>query len=121
MKTTPHINCHTCTRPEECCLTGTWVDLDEAKKILTLKIKGGDFFHLKRSSDPAFPSGYKTSTSKGLTPCTFLSKAGRCIIHIKNYSFKPVICKEFPYENGRLSPHVKYICTQGKPQNKTKK
>ena len=112
MKTNKHINCLACSRPHECCQIGSWVDLDEAKKILALKIKGGNFYLLRKVKHRDFPSGYMTSTSYGMTPCTFLNKAGRCIIHIKDYRLKPVVCKEFPFEDGKLSKEVHSICAE---------
>jgi hypothetical protein len=102
------INCVTCKTQAECCRLGTWVDLEEAKKILALGIKGGDFFHLEKDDD--YPSGYRVGTSVEDEPCTFITSEGLCSIHKIDYNLKPAHCKEFPYENGRLSPIAKYLC-----------
>ncbi|RJP27195.1 MAG: hypothetical protein C4533_08285 [Candidatus Omnitrophota bacterium] len=112
------IDCNKCKDQKECCLTGAWLDLEEAKKILELGIKGGDFFHLIKDDD--FPSGYATSTSVGDSPCVFLTPEGLCSIHMIDYGLKPQDCKDFPYEKGRLSPFVKYLCSAGKPKRKKK-
>ena len=114
-----YIPCHTCEKQHECCLTGAWVDLDEAKKILELGIKGADFFHLEK--DSSYPSGYVTSTSVGDSPCVFLMSDGLCAIHKISYDLKPSHCKEFPYENGKLSPFAKYLCGPLKKKSKKKK
>jgi Fe-S-cluster containining protein len=119
MKREDKIDCSECKAPSECCMTGAWLDLDEAKKILKLRIKGGDFFHLAR--DKKYPSGYRTSTSVGDSPCVFLTPDGLCAIHKIDYSFKPSHCKEFPYENGKLSPFVKYLCGIAKARMKKNK
>lgn len=118
MKKKKIINCRKCKAQYECCLTGAWLDLDEAKNILKLRIKGGDFFHLAR--DKKYPSGYRTSTSVGDSPCVFLTPEGLCAIHKIDYALKPSHCKEFPYENGKLSPFVKYLCGAVKSKQKKK-
>lgn len=110
------IDCLLCNSQAECCQTGTWVDLEEAKKILALGIERGDFFHLQK--DDTYPSGYCTSTSPGDTPCTFLSSDGLCTIHKIDYKLKPFHCKEFPYENGKLSSLVKYLCAVAKSRTR---
>ncbi len=113
------IDCRKCKTQEECCLTGAWLDLEEAKKILKLRIKGGDFFHLKK--DKSYPSGYVTSTSVGDSPCVFLTPDGLCSIHKIDYSLKPTHCKEFPYENGKISPFTKYLCVAVRSKRKKSK
>ena len=40
------IDCSACKTQSDCCRVGAWIDLEEAKKILSLGIKG-DFFHLE--------------------------------------------------------------------------
>ena len=45
IKRSKKVKCEECNTQEKCCRLGAWVDLEEAKKILTLGIKGGDFFH----------------------------------------------------------------------------
>jgi hypothetical protein len=102
------IDCLKCKTQSDCCRLGTWVDLGEAKKILALGIKGGDFFHLEKNDN--YPSGYRVGTSVEDEPCTFVTPEGLCAIHKIDYSLKPIHCKEFPYENGKLSPIAKYLC-----------
>lgn len=111
-----NIDCNICKSQSTCCMTGAWVDLDEAKKILSLKIKGGDFFHMEK--DSAYPSGYCTSTSIGFNPCTFLTRKGLCKVHMIDYGLKPMHCKEFPYEKGKISPVAKYLCPSAKRKKK---
>ena len=101
------IDCNKCEKQSSCCETGAWVDLEEAKKILELGLKG-DFFHLEKDSH--FPSGYRVGTSYEYNGCSFLTRDGLCSIHIADYSLKPAHCKEFPYEDGKLSPFVKDLC-----------
>jgi hypothetical protein len=113
------IECHKCKAQEECCRLGAWVDLDEAKKILALGIKGGDFFHLEKDDD--YPSGYRVGTSIEDERCTFITKDGLCAIHKIDYNLKPTHCKEFPYENGKLSDIAEYLCVAAKEQSKRKK
>ena len=55
-----NIDCMECSSQAECCRIGAWIDLEEAKKILPLGLKG-EFFQLQEDSD--FPSGYKIGTS----------------------------------------------------------
>jgi Fe-S-cluster containining protein len=98
-----------------CCATGAWVDLEEAKRILKLNL-GGEFYHLEE--DPDYPSGYKMGTSIGYNPCTFLTKDGLCSIHIANYSYKPKMCIEFPYEKGKLAPYIYDLCIMYKEARK---
>lgn len=112
------IDCLKCKEQHACCNFGAWVDLEEAKKILSLGLKG-DFYHLEKDKD--FPSGYKVGTSREDDPCSFLTPEGLCAIHKVDYSFKPVHCKEFPYENGKLSPLVNVLCHEAKSKKKTKK
>lgn len=109
-----HIKCDECRKPSSCCKSGAWLDLEEAKKILELKIKGGDFFHMEK--DDCYPSGYGTSTSIGYARCTFLTRDGLCAIHKIDYSFKPSHCKEFPYEKGKLSPLTRELCAMVRPK-----
>ncbi|MFA5157188.1 MAG: YkgJ family cysteine cluster protein [Candidatus Omnitrophota bacterium] len=111
------IDCSECKTQADCCQTGAWVDLEEAKKIATLGLKG-EFFQLETDSD--FPSGYRIGTSYGYNPCSFLDSDGLCSIHKLDYSLKPKSCKEFPYENNSLSPVVDEICTLFKAKMKIK-
>jgi Fe-S-cluster containining protein len=95
---------------------GAWVDLEEAKKILKLGIKGGDFFHLEKDDD--YPSGYKVGTSYEDEPCSFITRGGLCAIHKIDYRLKPTHCKEFPYEGKSLSSIAKYLCVLVKAKSK---
>lgn len=112
------IDCFKCNNQADCCRLGAWVDLEEAKKILSLGIKG-EFFHLE--IDKAFPSGYKVGTSYEDEPCVFLDPDGLCRIHKVDYAFKPVTCKEFPYEGKEISPIAKYLCVEHKSKIRKKK
>ncbi|MDD5116597.1 MAG: YkgJ family cysteine cluster protein [Candidatus Omnitrophica bacterium] len=103
------IDCGKCKNQAGCCSLGAWIDLEEAKKILTLGIKG-DFFHLE--IDKEFPSGFKVGTSYEDEPCVFLDADGLCRVHKIDYTFKPATCKEFPYEGNKIAPIAKYICSE---------
>lgn len=118
MKRKKEVECRECKSQEKCCRLGAWVDLEEAKKILALGIKGGDFFHLEK--DDSFPSGYKVGTSFEDEPCAFVTRDGLCAIHKIDYNLKPSHCKEFPYENGKLSSMAKYLCVVVKAGRKSK-
>lgn len=106
--TKPQIDCCACTSQSDCCRAGAWVDLEEAKNIIALNLKG-EFFQLEKDAD--FPSGYRIGTSYDDNPCTFLDPDGLCSIHKIDYKLKPLSCKEFPYENNDLSPYVDVLCT----------
>ncbi len=101
------INCLECRQQSYCCKEGVWVDLEEAKNISSLKL-GGEFYHLEEDKD--FRSGYKLSSSYEHGPCSFLTKDGLCAIHKFDYNLKPIYCKEFPYEHGKISPFAKELC-----------
>ena len=101
------IDCLKCKQQSSCCNFGVWVDLEDAKRILALGLKG-DFYHLEK--DESFPSGYKVGTSYEDNLCTFLTPEGLCAIHKVDYDLKPTHCREFPYENGRLAPIAKVLC-----------
>jgi Fe-S-cluster containining protein len=105
------IDCLKCRKKNSCCDFGAWVDLEEAKQILSLGLKG-DFYHLEKDKD--FPSGYKVGTSIEDNPCSFLTGKGLCAIHKVDYNLKPAHCKEFPYENGKLAPIADVLCPQVK-------
>ncbi len=109
------IDCLKCKQQSSCCNFGVWVDLDVAKKILALGLKG-DFYHLEE--DKNSPSGYRVGTSVEDDPCSFLTPEGLCSIHKVDYSLKPHHCKEFPYENGRLSPFADVLCAVVKSKKK---
>ncbi len=119
MKKEKKVECGECKSQAKCCRLGAWVDLEQAKKILELGIKGGDFFHLEK--DDSFPSGYKVGTSVEDEPCVFMTRDGLCAIHKIDYNLKPAHCKEFPYEDGRLSGIAKYLCLEVKARHKKKK
>jgi len=111
-KNIKEFDCMGCPQMSYCCQEGAWVDLDEALKISRLRLRGV-FTHLRK--DKTFPSGYKLSTSRLVTtikdsPCTFLTDKGLCSIHKIDYGLKPTHCRDFPYENGRLSQASKYYC-----------
>jgi len=114
-KTTIH--CHKCRTQADCCRFGAWADLDEAKKIVPLGLKG-EFFQLEKDDD--FPSGYKIGTSYEDEPCTFLDPDGLCSIHKVDYNLKPISCIEFPYEENELSPYADVLCTVFKARLKKK-
>jgi Fe-S-cluster containining protein len=119
-KSKKSISCHECKTQADCCKFGAWIDLEEAKKIISRRIKG-DFFHLER--DKGFPSGYKVGTSYEDELCSFLDADGLCSIHKVDYRLKPVTCKDFPYENNRISYFADALCTlyKTKIKNKNKK
>ena len=100
--------CFECKTQSDCCRFGAWVDLEEAKKIISLKLKG-EFFQMEKDKD--FPSGYKIGTSYEDEPCTFLDPDGLCSIHKIHYKHKPVSCKEFPYENNKVASIAGVLCT----------
>jgi Fe-S-cluster containining protein len=112
------INCFECRTQSDCCRLGAWIDLDEAKKIISRGIKG-DFFHLEKDKD--FPSGYRVGTSYEDEQCSFLGRDGLCRIHKVDYSLKPNTCKEFPYENNRVSSFADVLCTPYKSKLKKRK
>jgi len=118
-KSRKSIRCHDCKAQSDCCRFGAWIDLEEAKKILSLGLKKGDFFHLEKSKH--FPSGYCVGTSYEDEACSFLGSDGLCLIHKVDYKFKPVTCKEFPYEKNRLSSFVDVLCTVYKSKIKKRK
>ena len=101
------IDCLKCPQRAYCCQESVWVDLKEAGNISSLRLCGG-FYHLKK--DRGFPSGYKVATSYEDSPCSFLTADGLCSIHKVDYNLKPTYCKEFPYEDGKISPHAKELC-----------
>ncbi|MDD5505459.1 MAG: YkgJ family cysteine cluster protein [Candidatus Omnitrophica bacterium] len=103
------IDCFKCKQQADCCRLGAWIDLEEAKKILSFGIKG-DFFHLE--IDKEFPSGYKVGTSYEDEPCVFQDPDGLCRIHKIDYSLKPVTCKEFPYEGNKIAPIADVLCVE---------
>jgi Fe-S-cluster containining protein len=110
------IDCRECSKKPTCCRRGAWADIEEAKRIVHLGLKG-EFFQLERDAD--FPSGFRIGTSYEDEPCTFLDPDGLCSIHKIDYNLKPRICREFPYENKKLSPYARILCTVFK--SKTKK
>lgn len=109
------IDCVGCRDQSGCCNFGAWIDLEEAKKILSLGIKG-DFFHLE--IDKEFPSGYKVGTSIEDEKCVFLDPDGLCRVHKFDYTVKPAACKEFPYEGGKIAPLAGVLCSVQKARIK---
>lgn len=112
------IDCFVCKTQSDCCRFGAWIDLEEAKKIISSGIKG-DFFHLEKSKD--FPSGFRVGTSYEDERCTFLDSNGLCAVHKVDYNLKPKTCKDFPYENNRVSSFADVLCTPYKARIKEKK
>ena len=112
------IDCQKCRKQHACCDFGVWLDLEEAKKILSLGLKG-DFYHLEKDKDS--PSGYRVGTSYEDNPCSFLTREGLCAIHKVDYKLKPIHCKEFPYEKGKLSPFADVLCLQAKLKKMNKR
>ncbi|MFA6281649.1 MAG: YkgJ family cysteine cluster protein, partial [Candidatus Omnitrophota bacterium] len=84
-----------CVKCGKCCQHGVEVDIEEAKKLI---IKYGKMFH-EMHFDKDFPSGFAVSTSIKDGKCMFLKKR-KCSI----YKDRPEYCKQFPFENGKLSP-----------------
>lgn len=109
------IDCVSCRKKHACCDFGVWVDLEEAKKIIGLGLQG-DFFHLEKDDD--FLSGYRVGTSYEDEKCSFLTPEGLCSIHAADYNLKPSHCREFPYENGKLSPLADVLCEAARPVKK---
>ena len=109
------ISCHKCKSPADCCRFGAWIDLEEAKKIVSAGIEGV-FFHLEK--DDEFPSGYRVGTSYEDNPCSFLGSDGLCAIHKIDYGLKPITCKDFPYENNEVSPLADVLCVKFKSRLK---
>lgn len=116
------ISCLECRSQTDCCKFGAWADLKEAKKIVSLGLKG-EFFQLEKDKD--FPSGYRIGTSYEDNRCSFLDPDGLCSIHKVDYNLKPKTCRDFPYEDNKLSPFADVLCTPFKSKiknsNKRKK
>jgi len=110
------IDCAKCKQQSNCCDFGAWVDLEEAKKILSFGLKG-DFYHLEK--DDSFPSGYRVGTSYEDNRCSFLTPEGLCAIHKVDYNLKPIHCREFPYEGETLSPFADLLCVAVKAEKKS--
>jgi len=109
--------CLECRNQADCCKIGAWADLEEAKKIISLRLKG-EFFQLEEDKD--FSSGYRIGTSYGDNPCSFLDPDGLCSIHKIDYNLKPKACKEFPYENNKRSPYADVLCLPMKKRDQQK-
>ena len=118
IKAAKKIDCVVCNSQADCCRLGAWIDLEEAKKILKLGIKG-DFFHLEIDKD--FPSGYCVGTSYEDESCSFLDTDGLCAIHKVAYRHKPKTCKDFPYEDNKISPLANVLCVNSKSKHIQKK
>ncbi|MDD5044066.1 MAG: YkgJ family cysteine cluster protein [Candidatus Omnitrophica bacterium] len=112
------IDCGQCRTQADCCRLGAWADLNEAKKIAALGLKG-EFFQLEKDKD--FPSGYCIGTSYEDEPCSFLDPDGLCSIHKIDYNLKPKSCREFPYEKSKLSSFADVLCTLHKSKSRKKK
>ncbi len=107
--------CRECFSQSDCCQRGAFADLEEAKKIAALGLKG-EFFQLEIDKD--FPSGFRIGTSYEDNPCTFLDPDGLCSIHKIDYRLKPKSCREFPYEKDSISEYADVLCTVLKSMNK---
>jgi len=107
--------CRECKSQADCCKRGAWADIEEAKKIVSLGLKG-EFFQLEKDKD--FVSGYRIGTSYEDDPCTFLDPDGLCSIHKIDYHLKPRTCREFPYEKTKISPYAKVLCAVVKAKKK---
>lgn len=120
-KNARHDHCKECRTQADCCKFGAWIDLEEAKEIVSRGIKG-DFFHLEKDAD--YPSGFRVGTSYEDNSCSFLGADGLCSIHKVDYSLKPVTCREFPYEKDKISPFADVLCTvikNKKPEKRKKR
>jgi Fe-S-cluster containining protein len=102
------ISCDQCKSQSDCCKFGAWADLEEAKRITALGLKG-EFFQLEKDKD--FPSGYKMGTSYEDESCSFLDPDGLCSIHKVDYYLKPKSCRDFPYEDNEISDFAEVLCT----------
>ena len=109
--------CRSCGTQADCCRRGAFADLEEAKKIVALGLKG-EFFQLER--DPDFASGFRIGTSYEDEPCTFLDPDGLCSIHKVDYNLKPKSCRDFPFENDKPSAYAHVLCTLIKGKKKKK-
>ena len=109
------ISCDKCKSQSDCCKFGAWADLEEAKRISALGLKG-EFFQLEKDKD--FPSGYRIGTSYEDDSCSFLDTDGLCAIHKIDYDLKPKSCREFPYENKKISAFADVLCTPFKTRIK---
>jgi Fe-S-cluster containining protein len=107
--------CGGCFSQADCCKRGAFADLEEAKKIVSLGLKG-EFFQLEK--DPDFASGFRIGTSYEDEPCSFLDRDGLCSIHKIDYYLKPKSCRDFPFENDKPSPYAHVLCTVLKGKNK---
>lgn len=104
------IDCQKCVHKGfSCCRYGTWVDLEEAKKITELDLFGS-FEDIE--VDTEYPSGFKIATKIENGACSFLDKDGLCSIHKVNYELKPHYCKEFPLRDGKFFENAKHLCVQ---------
>ena len=112
------IDCLECKQQSSCCSFGAWVDLEEAKKISTLGLKG-IFIILNRIR--IFLPAIELERAMKIIPVLFSLRDGLCVIHKVDYSFKPAHCKEFPYENGKLSPMVDSLCSLAKSKKNKEK
>lgn len=101
------IDCDECPKMHYCCLDGASIDLQEAKNILAFDLPGRFF---KLEEDKTCPSGYSVDTSFNDGRCTFLTDDGLCSVHKIDYGLKPKVCREFPYENGRIAYYADELC-----------
>ena len=97
--------CTTCVTGS-CCQEGVEVDLEQAKEISQLKVnlKKPWFAGLAKDSD--MPSGWSLSTVVRDGSCVFQRKNHLCMI----YEHRPMFCREFPIEMGKIAEHYTYLC-----------
>ena len=86
------------------------VDLDHAKKIsgLKLKLKKPWFYNLFKDKDMV--TGWAVSTVVRDGRCVFQKKNYLCMI----YKNRPIHCKDFPIEEGRIHRYYNYLCEKPK-------
>ena len=93
-----------------CCKGGVDVDLEEAKKISRLKIPVKKPWFTGLHEDKYLPSGWALETVVRNGRCVFQNKNKKCTI----YKHRPLYCREFPYEKGKINKDVEYFCRKGK-------
>lgn len=93
-----------------CCSEGVEMDIEQAKTITAILLKSKFklaqpwFYHL--SPDDDFPSGWSLATVVKGGRCVFQDENFRCLI----YNIRPLHCRDFPYEGGRIFRRLKHVC-----------
>jgi Fe-S-cluster containining protein len=108
--------CITCLTGS-CCKDGVEVDLKEAQKISQLAIDLSKPWFEGLCEDRDMPSGWATSTVVREGRCVFQRSDYRCMI----YEHRPMYCREFPLENGRVAELYDYLCEKSASLNLTPK